>query len=213
MQVFLRPRSRGAVLARGSLGEATNGRAYSHAVYGRQTGFTILELMASLAVAGVLLIIAIPSFRQLILSSRLTTAANDMVAAINIARMEAVKRNAAAQFCSDLGTNNQTDTLGTACSTAVQPGAVYVIKADGTASRVLGSVSSIATPLQLSGNVAALRFTTQGVAQQAGSTVPFSNTVAVICTTPPSSSFQNVRTITMTSGSIIQITPSNGTCP
>lgn len=174
----------------------------------RHVGFTILELMVSLAVAGVLLVIAIPSFRQLIISNRLTTAANDMVAAINVARMEAVKRNASSQFCSDLAANNLTDTLGTQCGT--QAGGVAVLNAAGTAVQVLGGVTSIVTPLQLSGNVTALRFTSQGVGQQAGSTTPFGNNVAVICTSALSTN--NVRTISMVGGTILQVVPSTGAC-
>jgi type IV fimbrial biogenesis protein FimT len=174
----------------------------------RHVGFTILELMVSLAVAGVLLVIAIPSFRQLIISNKLTTAANDMVAAINVARMEAVKRNASSQFCSDLAANNLTDTLGTQCGTQV--GGVAVLNAAGAAVQVLGGVTSIVTPVQLRGNVTALRFTSQGVGQQAGATAPFGDNVAVICTSALSTN--NVRTISMVGGTILQVVPSTGAC-
>lgn len=213
MQVFSRRRIIALAKLRNARCAPADRLAHAMAARGRHPGFTILELMVALTVAGVLLVIAIPSFRQLTLSSRLTTAANDVVAAINVARMEAVKRNAGSQFCSDVAANNQTDTLGTACSTAVQPGAVYVTKADGTAAQVLGAMSSITTPLQLSGGVTALRFTSQGMGQKAGSTTPSGDTIATICTNSLNSTFQNVRTITITSGSIIQVTSSNGTCP
>lgn len=213
MKVFSRQRCVALASVRDVICTPGERSSRAGAIRGSQFGFTILELMVALTVAGVLLVIAVPSFRQLILSSRLTTAANDMVAAINVARMEAVKRNASSQFCSDLAANNQTDTLGTACSAQVQPGAVYGTSAAGAAASVLGGVSSIATPVQLSGNVTALRFTSQGLGQQAGGTGPYGGTVAVICTASLNSTFQNVRTITMTSGSILQVTPSNGTCP
>ena len=67
----------------------------------RQRGFTLVELMVTVAVAAVLLMIAVPSFRNITLSNRLNTAANDLVNAISVARMEAVKRNASTQFCSN----------------------------------------------------------------------------------------------------------------
>ncbi|RAO75447.1 GspH/FimT family pseudopilin [Dyella jiangningensis] len=213
MQVFSRQRSVVLALVGDGLAAPADATEHAAATRGRHLGFTIIELMVALTVAGILLVIAIPSFRQLTLSSRLTTATNDVVAAINVARMEAVKRNAGSQFCSDVSANNQTDTLGAACSTEVQPGAVYVMKADGTATRVLGAVSSITTPLQFKGSVTALRFTSQGVGQKAGQTTPSGDTIAIICTSSLNGTFQNIRTITITSGSIIQVTPSNGACP
>lgn len=62
-------------------------------------GFTIVELMMTLIVAGILAALAAPSFTGIIMSSRLAAATNDLVSGIQIARSEAIKRNAAVQFC------------------------------------------------------------------------------------------------------------------
>ena len=56
------------------------------------SGFTLLELMITIAIAAVLAGIAIPSFKSSISSNRLTTNANELVTALNLARSEAVKR-------------------------------------------------------------------------------------------------------------------------
>lgn len=58
--------------------------------YGK--GFTLLELLATMAIAGILFGIAIPSFNTAIRNNRLTTMANDFVTALNVARSESVKR-------------------------------------------------------------------------------------------------------------------------
>jgi type IV fimbrial biogenesis protein FimT len=55
-------------------------------------GFTLMELMVTIAIAGILLGVAIPSFTSLISSNRLTTYANELVTALNFARSEAIKR-------------------------------------------------------------------------------------------------------------------------
>jgi type IV fimbrial biogenesis protein FimT len=58
----------------------------------RKTGFTIIELMVGVAVAGILAVMAGPSIRDMIYNSRLTTAANDMLADLATARAEAARR-------------------------------------------------------------------------------------------------------------------------
>ena len=54
--------------------------------------FTLIELVMTMAIAGILVTIAIPSFNSIITSSRLTSYANDLVGALNLARSEAVRR-------------------------------------------------------------------------------------------------------------------------
>ncbi len=59
-----------------------------------QAGFTILELMAAVTVAGILLAVALPSYHNLTRNNCLTTKANSLIASLQIARSEAVKRRA-----------------------------------------------------------------------------------------------------------------------
>ncbi len=59
----------------------------------KSAGFTLIELLMVIAIMGIILSIGIPSFQSMITNNRLTTQANSMVGALNIARSEAVKRN------------------------------------------------------------------------------------------------------------------------
>ena len=58
----------------------------------RQHGFTLMEILIVIAMVGVLLGIAAPSFTNFTASQRVKTASFDMYAALNFARSEALKR-------------------------------------------------------------------------------------------------------------------------
>lgn len=55
-------------------------------------GFTLIELMVVLALVGILVTLAAPSFVQFQRNSRLRTVSSSLVSAINMARSEAMKR-------------------------------------------------------------------------------------------------------------------------
>lgn len=65
----------------------------------RSGGFTLLELMVTLTLLGVVTMIALPSFQQAALSSKLTSYANSFTAGLKLARSEAIKRNATVTMC------------------------------------------------------------------------------------------------------------------
>lgn len=58
----------------------------------KSNGFTLIELMVTIAVASILLTIAIPSMSQFILSSRITSNTNDMAFLVSLSKSEAIKR-------------------------------------------------------------------------------------------------------------------------
>ncbi len=64
-----------------------------------QPGFTLLELMVVLAIAGVLFAVGIPAMGNFIRNSRITGAANDVMAALHFARSEAIKRRLPVTLC------------------------------------------------------------------------------------------------------------------
>jgi type IV fimbrial biogenesis protein FimT len=56
-------------------------------------GFTIVELMAVLAIIAILGSLGVPAFRSLLLNQRLAAASSGFVAALNLARTEAIQRS------------------------------------------------------------------------------------------------------------------------
>lgn len=66
---------------------------------GEARGFTLMELLMTLTVAGILLGIAMPSFSSFVQSTRLTNEANTLVYDLNLARSEAVKLDTTVDVC------------------------------------------------------------------------------------------------------------------
>jgi type IV fimbrial biogenesis protein FimT len=89
-------------------------------------GFSIVELVVTLAVAAVLLAAAIPSFQSVIRSNRMSSQANELVTAFTLARSEAVKRNGTIAVCSA-----DTSTSPPTCGTDWAEGTMVFADADG----------------------------------------------------------------------------------
>lgn len=66
---------------------------------GRPGGFTLIEMMTAIMVLAILVTLAVPSFNNAALSGKLTGFANDLVASAQLARSEAIKRNATVTMC------------------------------------------------------------------------------------------------------------------
>lgn len=62
-------------------------------------GFTLMEMLIAIAVLAILVTLAVPSFQQLIQNNRLSAQGNELVAAFQFARSEALKRGVWAEIC------------------------------------------------------------------------------------------------------------------
>jgi type IV fimbrial biogenesis protein FimT len=105
----------------------------------RARGFTLIELMVTITVLSVLLSLAVPSFREIIDSNRITTQTNDFVSTLNYARSEALKRSNPVTVCAS--------TDGLTCAGATDWSTGWIVFADINAN---GALDGAEAPLQKS---------------------------------------------------------------
>ncbi|MDP1605971.1 MAG: GspH/FimT family pseudopilin [Rhodocyclaceae bacterium] len=159
-----------------------------------QSGFTLVELMVTIAVLAILLAIAVPSFSEVMLSSRLRSYANDFVASSTLARGEAIKRNSVVNLCASSN--------GTSCVGNWEQG--WIVLAGTTVIQRQQALSSGMKMVE-SGGAASLNFQSTGVG-----TTP---TTLTICRATPSVGSQE-RVISVSATGRASVTKTaTGVCP
>lgn len=107
-------------------------------MFKKLNGFTLIELMVTLAVLGIVIGVAIPSFTRQVLNNRSLTLGSDLVTAFNFAREEAVKRGSRVSICPS--------TDGLTCLSGTNWARGWMVFADGALTD--GAAVIIATPLR-----------------------------------------------------------------
>ena len=69
----------------------------------KPNGFTLMELMVTVAIAAIVMTIGIPSFQDTIRENRLTANTNTFVSSLNLARSEAIKSGRRVVMCISAG--------------------------------------------------------------------------------------------------------------
>ena len=103
-----------------------------------EAGFTLVELIITLTIAGILIALAAPAMQTFILDQRLTTQANDFIADLGLSRSEAIRRGSNVVICKQGGSVSSPS-----CSTSAAWGTGWVAFVDADSDSVLDSSESV----------------------------------------------------------------------
>lgn len=156
-------------------------------------GFTLIELMVTVAIVATLTMVAAPSFNEAILSNKLASFANNFVASAQLARSEAIKRNATVTLC------RSADATTCAATGGWQQGWIVM---SGTS--VIQQQAALSSDYLLTGDVYSVSFQSSG----AGAT---SATLKLCRSTPSAGSQEREIKISVTGRTSVSTTRT-GTC-
>ncbi len=184
---------------------ARAGHRHAARLAARSAGFTLIELMVTMTVLIVLMAVAVPSFNNAVLGSKLSGYANNFVASVQLARSEAIKRNAPITMC------RSADGSSCASSGGWQQG--WIIFNDKDSSGAINGdetrihyQQALASEFAFTGDVYTIVFQGSGL-----NSTPVTNPL-VLCRASPAGSQERAITVSTTGRAASNITH-NGTCP
>lgn len=168
------------------------------------SGFTLIELLITIALASILLAIAVPSFNNFVVNSRLVAQTNSIVAAINFTRSEAIKRNTSISLC-----RASSDTA-TSCETTAGTWQYWIVRTPAANVVRRGSINTYGNTIVVRSTLTSdeATFSSEGRVLTGGALV--NNQQISVCTT--SQSENNIRQIVLGSASRITLKTEDGGC-
>lgn len=159
----------------------------------------MIELLVSISVLGVLTAIAVPSFTNMINRNRLASQSNELLSAIQYARMEAIRTSTRVTFCGAASADADAEAD---CGTGVQSYWVVIGRTGGAEEQL--RVFSVKDPMTVSTDLEKISFTADGLARDATTKALVTGAITVCMET--SNPAQNKRVLNVTTGSRVVIT-------
>jgi type IV fimbrial biogenesis protein FimT len=179
----------------------------------KQRGFTLIELLVAIAIAAILLAVAVPSFQAAVNSNRLAGASNEMLASLQTARMEAVRRNRRTIVCFSANPSASSPACGgvaTGWITFVDDSSPHNQQFDAGTDTLLRS-STFSAPVEVSG-LGTVSYRSDGLAHDTATGILVDGSLDICIQTEQPA--ENVRHVNIGSGSRVSVSSEDkdGSC-
>lgn len=111
----------------------------------KQLGVTLVELLTSVAILGILSAIGVPRYTEFVANSQIRSTTESIRNGLQVARAEAIKRNASVTFT--LNTSNSSWVVGCAVTTANCPATIQSKPAKEGGSGTVTVAETVASPV------------------------------------------------------------------
>lgn len=174
-------------------------------------GFTLVELLVTLAVLAIAVMAGVPGFESVVNGNRLAAAANETIAALQTARIEAIRRNRRVAVCASADANAGSSAT---CSASTPDGWLVFVDNDRDGSFGAGDVllrsSALDGPPGI-GGPSLVVYRSDGLARDAAGELMDGRIRIAIDTRHP---VQNVRCVAVRAGGVSVQSPAanNASC-
>jgi type IV fimbrial biogenesis protein FimT len=166
-------------------------------------GFSLVELMITVSLAAILMAIAVPMLRDSIANNRLTAQTNEIIAAMGLARSQAITMNQRTTFC------RATSEASTTCAGSAGNWEFWIVRT--TSGAIVRRGILLATSLTLTSTFTSdeVAFASDGLARSNNVLVTGGPHVTV-CSSH--STTDNMRQVTLGAGSRVSTAKASGGC-
>jgi type IV fimbrial biogenesis protein FimT len=179
------------------------------AMKNHQSGFTLMELMTTVVLAGIVLAMAVPSYSRFVASSRVSDQSGELVSALMFARSEAIRRNATITLCR-AASDSATD-----CATANANWGNWIVRTGAGTVLRRGTFNDFGNTQVVSSTLSneSIAFGPDGLARTGGVLVspdPDDPHFFMVCSTKYDN--ENIRRLELGAGSRVSTIRESGTC-
>lgn len=134
----------------------------------KSAGFTLIELLVSITILVVLAAVGMPMLGQFVQNSRISSTSADLLSMINLARLEAIRRNTRVSFCGladnkVCSTNKKFETAGWAVFQEANGSGSTSNKGASDASVLVRQQTIVSTGMLIRADFNVMTFTPSGI--------------------------------------------------